>query len=248
MSAQIRGSRKAKSDFASSITVTTPAGTVSGDYMVAFISFDNLPSSLSSNGGGWVEGDEVENSFLQASYTLDLSAGPAANYVWSASSGTANFNGVIVTIDPDGDTFSSFREVSTIATSITSTAGPIDGFGDPAILLCGFGNDGNRTIVTPPAGMILRQHADNISMELAVYTEINPGSGSAQTRVLVWSETAEQLTAHALMLDFVAAPSVAMRAHPVFSRGVRVFPPRIRLVTAETGHIRSDDPNLDTGN
>ena len=211
MSAQIRGARKATSDFASSITVTTPAGTVSGDYMVAFISFDNLPSSLSSDGGGWVEGNEIDNNFIQASYTLNLSGAPAANYVWSASSGTANISGVIVTINPDGDTFSSFREVSTTATNVTNTAGPIDGFGDPAILLCGFGNDGNRTIVTPPAGMILAQYANNTSMELAVYTEINPGSGSAQTRVIVWSETAEQLTAHALMLNFTAPAAAYAR-------------------------------------
>ena len=212
MSAQIRGSRKRTSYFASSITVTTPAGTVSGDYMVAFIHFDNLPITLSSDGGGWVEGDEVNNSFAQASYTLNLTGAPAADYTWTAATSSANFSGVIVTINPDGDTFSSFREVSgTAGGNVTAIAGPIDGFGDPSILLCGFGNDGNRDIVTPPPEMILAQYANNTSMELAVYTEINPGSGAAQTRDLLWSETSEQFINHALMLEFTAPAAAYTR-------------------------------------
>ncbi len=47
-------------------------------------------------------------------------------------------------------------------------------------------------------------------------------------------------------LGFVAAASASAWVHLVSARGIRAFPHRVRPVIAEAGHVRSDDPNLDT--
>ncbi|KKL10106.1 hypothetical protein LCGC14_2559180, partial [marine sediment metagenome] len=47
-------------------------------------------------------------------------------------------------------------------------------------------------------------------------------------------------------LGFVAAALASVWVHLVSARGIRAFPHRVRPVIAETGHSRSDDPNLDT--
>ena len=47
-------------------------------------------------------------------------------------------------------------------------------------------------------------------------------------------------------LGFVAAALASVWVHLVSARGIRAFPHRVRPVIAETGHLRSDDPNLDT--
>lgn len=192
-----RSSSQALSASSASQTCTTPAGTIAGDRTLALIGDDAVGSITPNPAGAWqvirnVGGSGVSSQI--AGYYLDHAGAPAANYTFDSAGGATNINVVLVTLQPDGNTFGALTS-STVgeASSATVSNPAVDGAADPSTIVFASANDANSTIVTPPASMTLAQHADNASSELAVYYQENAGAASI-TKSIEWSTATGKLT------------------------------------------------------
>ncbi|MBO9534531.1 MAG: hypothetical protein J7513_16280, partial [Solirubrobacteraceae bacterium] len=108
-----------------SITLATPAGTASGDVMVASVAYAGVSGSTSAP-SGWTQVPNLKASFGAnqelITYYRVLSAAPAANYTFTGGSGAdvasaslASFRGVDTTSPIDGTPAQTI--VSSLATS-----------------------------------------------------------------------------------------------------------------------------------
>lgn len=185
-------------------TITTPAGATTGDILVAFLLVDNTPSTISPPAGGWTALDDVSFGAVGAAFYLELAGAPGADFSFTSSNGTpGEFKGVLIAVNPDGDTFDAITDSDFAnATSATGTTPNLTGVSAPNVLLCGFLNDGNRTVVTPPTGMDQRALDTSGASAVAVYSEVDTADNPI-ARSIVWSASDEALSI-AVLLAFTA--------------------------------------------
>lgn len=193
MAASIRSSSKAAVATAQAITITTPTGAASGDKLVAFVFADDSTEAWSPNAGGvWTPVQDMTIAAgsigTAAVYEAVLSGSPAASYQFDLAGGVnKQCHGILVCINPDGGTFGTTvsSEAQGISVTATSTAA-VTGVAGDSVLVCSWASTNNRAVTTPPATMTEAQVSDGGASDLAVYTELAPGTGSL-TRSLTWA-------------------------------------------------------------
>lgn len=192
-----RSSEQAVAASAASLACNTPAGTASGDRLVAFIGDDAVGSITPNPAGDWQVIRDVGGAGVSsqvAGYYLDLVAAPAASYTFDSAGGATNIEVVLVALDPGADTFGALTS-STVGEAVTATVSnpAVDGAADPSTILFCSVNDATATVVTPPASMTLAEFADNASHDTAVYYQENAGAASI-TKSIEWSTATGKLT------------------------------------------------------
>jgi len=157
-----------------SITLTKPSGTVSGDVLVAAIDIAGTTTVTAPSGWTLVRSTTSGSSLTQATYVHAAGSTEPSSYVWRFSSSrtvsgiVAAYVGVSTTTPVDVSSGgSSAGSTSVTAPSVTTTAG--------GELLLGVFGAAAKATVTPPTGMI--EHAERLG-------------GTGNTRVL--SELADQ--------------------------------------------------------
>ena len=211
--ASVRDSTQNTTASGNSVTVTTPTGTTTGDYLLAFIQTDATGVTLVDDSTDFGAAKQQNGTWgaSTALFGMLLSGAPDASYTFSYTGGADQMLAALVTVQPGGgevyDSFASTINVDATgtATGITSTSITVPAA--PSVLLMGFGNDANRTVVTPPADMTVTETVDGSASELIVYYEIDDTPG-ATTKSIDWN-LAEQMSAIAAVVGFAdAGPTI----------------------------------------
>lgn len=208
--AAIRDATQGYTASGTSVTITTPTGAAAGDILLAFIYGDMSSGDIVDDSGLFTQLDDVQgggSAFRGAAFSYVLPGSPAANYTFSNASNLGNFMGAMVCVNPDGDTYVGLTDATpaTAAATGTVTTGTVTGVADPSVLLAAFGVDDTATVSSAPASMDLQEFVDGDSMDMAVYTQLNAGTGSL-SKSITWSGATEHL-AFLVLLEFSAAAS-----------------------------------------
>lgn len=206
MARSIRASSQAYDASNTTITCTTPTGTVSGDVLLAFVLVDNIGTITAT---GWTtiqNGAGGAGQMNHGAFYIDLAVSPDANYTFTNSGSAGNMEVVLVAVDKGGDTLDAITgTLSATNTTATGTTASLTGAADPTLVLCAFGSDDNNTIATPPSGMSSVQTVDGSALELAVYSQSNIGA-AAFTKSIVWNTSTDTIQS-AVLMDWTAGVS-----------------------------------------
>ncbi len=217
MAAVVRDSTQAYNASATNLSCTTPTGAASGDILVACMNSDDPTGTFSGDGGGWTE---LRNSTYQgvagaAMFYRQLSGAPAASYAFTNSSAANGFHLTLTAINPNGDTFSA-ATVSTfasIASGADSSNTALTGVADPTVAIFMSACDDNNTVATPPSGMTLEEFVDGGGSELAVYSQVNVGTGSI-TKTASWTTAGGEKAAVLAIFAFTAVAGPVIDSQP----------------------------------
>jgi hypothetical protein len=136
------------------LTITTPTGTQSGDLLLAFLTVGNVTLTPPA---GWTLSrsitDTTANSVLGV-YYIFLASAPAASYVFTASSATS-WAGSLLTYR--GYTTINDSAIQVNAASASQIIAPsVTAGGSGGVLLCCFSRDDSASAITVPSGMTER--------------------------------------------------------------------------------------------
>lgn len=204
-----------------SLTISVPAGVVSGDLLIAFICHDAVDSITPHADFTEIDYDSVSTAVQCASYYRIADGGEDADYTWTFGT-TNNASGHIIAISKTSGTWTvpttaNYHSVTgAFLTTIESAAVDVVS-GD--ILLIGYGSDGGgRTVVTPPPDMDITSLLNSQGTSIVSYYEEGIAAGSP-TKSLTWS-AGDQVIAMAVVAHAVAAgPTEVTKAGALTSSG-----------------------------
>jgi hypothetical protein len=203
-----RSKSQAGLNFTTDLTVNKPAGTVTGDLMIATIADDGIGDTLGAP-AGWTliqpaspGGEQMRNH----SWYRVAQVGEGTSYTFTSSGGGDNMIGQIVTfyqstgvdgtawvLNDSSYVYQSFASNSITTSSVTGVAG--------GLLYTAFVNDDNETITSAPAGMTNLYVQLQSSLAMATYYQA-VGAGGV-TKSATWSGGPEQLSAVAAIFSWV---------------------------------------------
>lgn len=165
------------------LTVDKPAGTLSGDFMVAFVWGNNM-SDMTLTGWTRVFINTVGSLDL-AVFTKTAGGSEPSSYSFDQTGGArscvmATYRGVAGAIDVQSTGTNAANDATATALSITPTK--------PGLLLASFGLRTLGTVSSPPAGM---SYVNGLSatVSMALY-ELSPSSaGATGNKSLTWSSS-----------------------------------------------------------
>lgn len=223
--ALIRSSSQFRESGAVNVTITTPSGAASGDILIAHVVADSGSSfPITSDSADWTDGPEANGAIGSRLFYQELTSSPDANYTFLTNGASTRSMVTMIAIDPNGETFVGFGTPTGVyeASDTDGVTDAVTGQDDPSVLVCGFVADDLVTVATAPSGMVENEIVSGgTSLASAMYSEIDPGTGSL-VRTIVWSATT-QIGSFATLLEFsgAAAGGLTPRSYPRgASRGV----------------------------
>jgi len=190
-------------------TVEVPAGTQDGDMMIWFGGFDfkngpNIPTGFTQISSILTGSDTMR---CKSAYRIASGESPSGTYY----SGQCTACALVTVRAPDyAVSGSGTWDLPTVAghnsaktesgLNLTLTTNPVYASNNQDLLLCGFFNDGGRTVDTPPAGMnhVVREKGGT-SFSVDVYEEKDVWGGSHQRTITYTS--LDDITGLAVLLS-----------------------------------------------
>ena len=158
------------------ITINKPAGTQTGDLLVAVVGSSQVASTTMTLHAGftlWTSNGGA-SPFVYYRYAV---GGEAADYSWTMAAG--NNAGAILTYRNATDGVGGTVSLDNVAPSITPAAiGTLLGF---------YFITNNVTVTTPPSGMTQRAFTGGANPTLAVYEQESVGPSATGTKTITWS-------------------------------------------------------------
>jgi MSHA biogenesis protein MshQ len=198
------------------VTVNKPAGTVSGDLMLAAIATAYKDSATISAPAGWTLvrfSDKTSGDPANRLYTYYKVAGGSepASYGWSFSGdhdGAVGFIASFIGVDTASPIDASAAQttgssVSHIAPTVTTTVA-----GDMLVTVHEFGSSRNWTKptgMTEAADLYSQDSAEDHGVSMELNYEARPTAGATGTRTATASADADYGAAHAIALKAIAA-------------------------------------------
>lgn len=206
--ATIRDVTQAYTAAGDTVTITTPTGATTGDILIAVVSSDIATGNITAGAAGWTEerdGDDSGAQLRMAVYSRVLAAAPDANYAFTNTDSVGNIMGVLYAVNPNGDTFEAVvaGTLNAVNTNATAATDAVTGVANPSVLLSVFAADDTTTVLTAPADMDLQEFVDGSSMDMAAYSQIDPGEGSL-VRTIIWAGVTDTLCV-SVLLDFASS-------------------------------------------
>ncbi len=173
------------------IVVDNPTGTVQGDLMVALFVTDNA-TATHTGPSGWTEFavHSDTDAFKQSGWFLVAGPSEPANYIWTASVSSNIKAGIATFFDTGGVTSNWILQDEAFFFATTNTlVSPSITCVDSSLWYGGWGNDGPRTVSTPPATATLIHTSSVNVLALSSYFELR--DAGAFTQSLTWNTTDE---------------------------------------------------------
>lgn len=207
MAIAFRSSDKNKATSANSVTVTKPAGTISTDFLIAYLHVDGTGRTINTP-SGWTKLYDLTSNYHQVAVFHKVAGGSEpANYSFTTTGSTANMAAAICCysgVDNSSPIHASANIVS--LAFVTSHSSPnitvsLSNCWSVLVLTA----EGFATSITPPSGYSLR--ADNDFNP--VFGEMDDSNGIISTGTHNAGTWTTGQTKQTIMADLIIAPAAA---------------------------------------
>ncbi|MGH3665955.1 MAG: Ig-like domain-containing protein [Egibacteraceae bacterium] len=182
----LRASSSGVNTTATTLEIGAPAGTASGDVMVASVDVRKLPAITAPSGWQLLRSTDNGSGMRKATYVKAAGSGEPASYTWTLSSAQEAAGGILSYTGVDASTPVLAHDVQvTTSRSKLITAPSVTTSVDGAMLIGLFGINGH-TAITPPTSMAERwdvTSTGDLGISSAAADEPQPTAGASGDRV-----------------------------------------------------------------